>query len=476
MDTTQQEESISKPFLILLPMLITAFLGMFSEMSLNIALSDLITELQVNAATIQWLTTGFMLVISILVPISALLIQTFTTRKLILTATILFTLGTVIAASSTSFSMLLIGRLIQAAGTGLTLPLLFNTVFAVTPLHKRGSMMGIIGLVVMFSPAISPTISGYIMQKLNWTWLFWVLVPFLLVNLVLIFIFVKNVSTITKPRIDFLSLILSTIGFGGVVYGFSSVGNLGWTSPITLTSLILGIIVIGLFAWRQLTMNIPLLNLRAFKYPMFTIGVLLVMISMMIIFAFNIILPMYLQTGLAVSVLTVGLLMLPGGILNGVMSPITGKLYDQFGPKGLVRVGLAIITIVLFILTTVSTETNLATIVALHCLLLVGVSMTLTPAQTNGLNQLPKELHPHGTAIINTLQQLGGATGTALCISILTAGQVSFIESTNGNANDPTVAANALVNGVQNSFMFIAFVALIGFILSLFIKKSTSAN
>lgn len=478
MDAIKKTEVQVKPLTILFPMLITAFLGMFSEMSLSIALSTLMDELNVGTTTIQWLTTGFMLVISILVPVSALLIQTFSTRKLILTSTILFTIGTIIAALAGNFTILLIGRLIQAIGTGITIPLLFNTVLVVTPPQKRGSMMGIVGLVVMFAPAIAPTLSGIIMQQMSWQWLFWVLVPFLIINIILILSFCKNVTTLTKPKIDVFSVFLSTIGFGGIVYGFSSAGEgeSGWSNPLTIFSLIIGFVALIIFVYRQLRMNNPLLNLRAFKYPMFTLGAILVMFSMMIIFSFNLLMPMYLQNGLMVSVMSIGLLMLPAGILNGIMSPITGILFDKFGPKWLVIIGLGIISIVLYTLTTISSTTGFITIILLHCILLVGVSMTMMPSQTNGLNQLPRDLYPHGTAIMNTLQQLAGAIGTALCVSIMAAGQNSYLKNLTSGQSNPSELSNAFINGVQNSFMFIAIIATIGFICALFIRKSHTEN
>lgn len=466
----------TKPLTLLFPMLITAFIGMFSEMSLSIALSSLMSELNVSAATIQWLTTGYMLVISILIPISALLIQTFSTRKLILTATILFAIGTLVASLSGHFSTLLIGRLVQAVGTGITIPLLFNTVLVVTPPHKRGAMMGIVGLVVMFAPAIAPTLSGLIMQQLGWEWLFWVLIPFLVINIFLILKFCKNVTTLTKPRIDLASVLLSTIGFGGVVYAFSSAGegDGGWSNPITICSLVIGLIALVIFIYRQLKMSQPLLNLKVFKYPMFTLGVVLVMFSMMIIFSFNLLMPMYLQRGLSISVMSIGLVMLPAGVLNGIMSPITGRLFDKFGPKWLVRSGLLIISIVLYTLTTITASTNLATIILLHCSLLVGVSMTMMPSQTNGLNQLPRELYPHGTAIMNTLQQLAGAVGTALCVSIMTAEQHSYLSGISRKQEDANELTNALIHGVDSGFWFVAVLATIGFVCAMFIKRSGS--
>lgn len=454
-------------------LLTAAFIGMFSEMSLNVALSKLMAELSVTAATIQWLTTGYMLVISILVPVSALLLQTFTTRQLFNTAVLSFIIGTLICAISPTFAILLIGRLIQAAGTGLLIPLMFNTVLTLTPVHKRGSVMGLIGLVVMFAPAIAPTIAGLIIQKLHWHWLFWVLLPFLAAILLIGSPFMKNISNITRPKIDPLSIVLSTIGFGGVVYGFSSAGEgeHGWTSLTTLFSIIIGIVVLLLFAWRQLKMKQPMLNLTAFKFPMFTIGVVLVMVSMMVTFSFLLLMPMYLQQALLLSTFAAGLVLLPGGVLNGAMSIVTGRLFDKVGPKPLVIPGLIIAVVALWLFTGINTATTVTTIIILHCILQIGTSLVMMPAQTNGLNSLPKSLYPHGTAIMNTLQQLAGAIGTALCVAVMTSGQRAYLAGI-PDIKDEDILAKALSAGVNNGFMFALMLAAIGLILALFIKKS----
>ncbi|MEK4670060.1 MDR family MFS transporter [Niallia sp. FSL R7-0271] len=458
---------------ILFSLLAAAFIGMFSEMSLNVALSSLMEELNITASTVQWLTTGYMLVISILVPISALLIQWFTTRQLFLTSMILFTFGTIIAAISPTFTILLIGRLIQAAGTGLLIPLMFNTVLTITPPQKRGSIMGIVGLTIMFAPAIGPTLSGLIIQNLHWHWLFWVLLPFLLIIIGIGYVNIQNISEISKPKIDLISIILSTIAFGGLVYGLSSAGEGegGWSSPATIYSLIMGIIALILFILRQFMMKQPLVNLRAFKYPMFSLGVVLVMISMMVPFAFLILMPMYLQNSLGLTVFVSGLVLLPGGTVNGFMSPVTGYFFDKFGPKPLVIPGLLIGAVALWFFTDLTTSTTIITVIIIHCVLMFGMSMVMMPAQTNGLNQLPRELYPHGTAIMNTLQQLAGAMGTALCVTIMSAGQENYMKDLDHplGAND---IKEALTAGIQNGFMFGLILAIIGFVFAIFIRKS----
>ena len=456
---------------ILVSFLIAGFIGLFSETALNMALSSLIEDFGVKETTVQWLTTGYLLTLGILVPVSGFILQWFTTRQLFIVSLALSIIGTFIAAIAPSFAFLMIARVVQAMGTALMLPLMFNTILLIIPPYKRGKIMGILGLVIMFAPALGPILTGMILQSLTWHWIFWISLPFLVVALIFGTVFMQNVSTPTKPKIDIVSIILSTIGFGGVVYGFSSAGGGGgWGESIVIISISIGALALLLFSIRQTKMSQPMLNLRAFKYPMFVVGLLLVLICMMVILSSMILLPLYLQTSLALSTFAAGLLLLPGGVINGLLSPVMGSLFDRFGPKWLVIPGLVLVTASLIGFSTMDLETSSAFIVSMHILLMVGVSMIMMPAQTNGLNQLPRELYPDGTAIMNTLQQVAGAIGTAVAISILSSGIEDFMKNVSDTTN-PLNPILAFTSGVQNAFLFTLVVAVVGFIISFFIKR-----
>ncbi|MEC0242433.1 DHA2 family efflux MFS transporter permease subunit [Paenibacillus dokdonensis] len=452
----------------MIALLISGFIGMFSETALNVALSDLMTLLHIEPATVQWLTTGYLLTLGILVPVSGLLLQWFTTKQLFVTAIIFSILGTLIAALAPNFEMLMLARVVQAIGTGIMLPLMFNTILVIFPPEKRGAAMGIIGLVIMFAPAIGPTIAGLLIEHLSWHWIFWLSLPFLVLSLICGIFFMQNVSKITKPKIDFLSILLSSLGFGGIVYGFSSAGegSGGWSSTKVIVALAVGVVALVLFALRQLRMKQPMINLRAFKYPMFTLGVLMVFISMMIILSSMLVLPMFLQRGFGKTAFYAGLIMLPGGIINGIMSPIMGRLFDKYGPRWLVFPGFLVAAVMLWFFASVTPTSAVFLVIVLHTCLMIGISMIMMPAQTNGLNQLPRQYYPDGTAIMNTLQQVAGAIGTAVAVSIMTAGQTRYMS----HAANPNML-DALTTGVQDAFMFGMIVALIGFVSALFIKR-----
>ncbi len=478
MDTVKGKGMEGKQFRtlpIVTSFLIAGFIGMFSETALNMALNDLIVIFNIEPTTVQWLTTGFLLTLDILVPISGLLLQWFETRQLFFASLSFSILGTLIAALAPTFEFLLVARIVQAVGTALLLPLMFNTILLIFPPEKRGGAMGMIGLVIMFAPATGPTISGLIIENLTWHWIFWISLPFLVFALLFGIRYMENVSTVTKPKIDIISIILSTLGFGGIVFGFSSAGeggdhSGGWENPVVIVSLVVGVLSLLLFSIRQFKMEQPMINLRTFKYPMFVLGLILVFMSMMLILSTMLLLPMYMQAGLGLTSFTAGLLLLPGGLINGFLSPVMGRLFDKYGPKWLVIPGLALCTAVLWFFTGITTTSTVTLIIVLHSCLMIGVSMIMMPAQTNGLNQLPPQLYPDGTAIMNTLQQVAGAIGTAIAVSILASGQKDFLAGVS-NPLDPANIPAALTSGVQSAFTFALIVAVLGFICSFFIKR-----
>lgn len=458
---------------ILISLIIGAFFSILNETLLNIAFVDLSADFQVAYTTVQWLSTSYLLVVGILVPVSALLVQWFTTRQMFLGAMTLFSIGTLVCAIAPEFSVLLIGRIIQALGTGLMLPVMMNTILVLYPPEKRGAAMGSMGLVIMFAPAIGPTLSGLILESLDWRWLFYLVLPFAIFSIFFAAVFLKNVSTITKPKVDILSILLSTVAFGGLVFGFSSLGegHGGWSSERVYLPVIAGAVALVLFVWRQLVSKVPMLDFRAFKAPMFSFATVLIIIVMMSLFSTLLLLPILMQQGMMMTAFAAGLVLLPGGIANGFLSPITGRLFDKFGPRALVIPGAAILVVVMFFFTQISLDTSKGIIILLHVTMSIAMSMIMMPAQTNGLNQLSPKFYPHGSAIMNTLQQISGAIGIAFFISVMTTSQKNYL----ADVADPmskVEIANSLSVGVNSSFKLGLVFAVIALIMSFFIKRS----
>ena len=450
--------------------MVGAFVATLNETLLGNALPVLMGELQVGATTIQWLSAAYLLVVGTLIPITAFIQQWLTTRQLFFTAMLTFLLGTIIAAISPNFSILLFGRVIQALGTGLIIPLLMNTLLIIFPAEKRGSIMGVLFLIFTFAPAIGPTLSGIILAALDWRWLFYTIIPITLISIIVGYFYLVNVTVITKPKVDVLSIILSTIGFGGVVYGFSTTGNESWSNPQVFGSIIIGGISLVLFVIRQLRISNPILEIRTFTFPMFSLSILLMIIVMMSMFATTTLLPMFLQSVLLVSAFHSGLIMLPGSVANGLMSPVAGKLFDKLGARVIIIPGLLIVSIAMYFFTWFTLESTAMQIIIAHCLLMLGVALVLVPVQTYGLNQITPEYYAHGSAIFSTLQQVAGAIGTSLFIATMSARSQSHLAQSS-NQNDVTVQLTASVAGYSDTFMLGFVISLIAVMVSLFIRK-----
>ena len=448
----------------MMALLVAGFVGLFSETALNIALGDLSEIFEIGPTTVQWLATGYFLTLGILIPVTGILMQKFTTRQMFFTSITLTLIGTILAAVSPSFAFLLAGRILQAAGLAINLPLTQNVIFTIFPPNKRGAAMGVMGLVMLAGPALGPTIAGLILDTLSWEWIFWVQVPFVLLSLVIGIFYVPNVNEVRKISLDILSVILSTIGFGGIVYGFSVSGDNGWTSPIVIGSIIIGLMGIILFSMRQMKMEQPMMNLRAFKYPLFVLGVFMSFITFFNMLSLLVILPMFMQLGLLMAAFATGLVLLPGSLLNCIFAPIIGKMFDKYGPKAVITPGTLLVVIGYALYITMGTDTATWMIVVTHIIWMLGVGMVLASTQTNTLNSLPREYYPDGIALTQTVQQVAGAMGIAIIVALLSAKQ----ESSLALGNELTEATAS-----GSTFVFIVGLALAiaNFILSLFMKK-----
>ncbi len=426
----QARQHVSHPKLAMVSMLLGAFVGMFSETSLNIALPKLIAVFQVSTATIQWLVTGYMLIIGIILPLSSIITKWFTTRQVIIFALVDFIIGACISALANNFSVLLIGRMIQGIGTGLILPLMFAVAMQIFPPKEIGAVMGMCALVIMFAPAIGPTLTGLILAKLSWQWIFWLFIPFLLVALIFAITSLENIGELTKPHVDVLSILESAVGCSGIVIGASLASRDGWLSLPVLGSLIIGIIVLGLYAHRQVRLENPILNLRIFKIPAFAIGSSLVMLDFGIILSTMYLLPMFYQNGLLLPVALTGIVMLPGGVINALTSAFAGRLYDNIGAKKPVIIGFIIALIGAVMLAFTTPSTSIAYMIVAHIILMVGCPLAMSPSQTSALNALSGMESGDGSTIMNTMQQVIGALATALATSFLALGSATATGST----------------------------------------------
>lgn len=435
-----------------------AFVAILNQTLLGTALPKIMVDLDLTENTVQWLQSVFMLVNGIMIPITAFLIGRFTTRSLFLTAMSLFSLGTLTAAISGSFEVLLLGRILQAAGAGIMMPLMQTILMLIFPIEKRGTAMGMFGLVIAFAPAIGPSLSGYIVEAASWRWLFWMILPIAIVDIILAYFILKNVTKQTKPKLDVLSIILSTFGFGGILYAFSIAGSAGWGSMEVLIGFGVGITTLAWFITRQFKLDQPILEFRVMKYKMFTLSTILGMITFIAVIGAAIVLPLYMQTMLGFTAFESGLALLAGAVIQGLLNPFTGRLFDRYGARWLAISGMVILTVSTFMFAVLTPETSFTYIAVTHALRMVGISMVMMPVTTAGLNVLPTDLISHGTAVNNTLRQVSGSIGTALPVTIMTTFTI------------PEEGIEGMIHGVNISFIFSGIISLIGLIMSFYIK------
>ncbi|MEK5182648.1 DHA2 family efflux MFS transporter permease subunit [Paenibacillus odorifer] len=457
---------------ILLTILIFGcFLSTLNQTLLNVALSSLMDVFDVTATTVQWISTGFMLINGILIPITAYLMKRFTTRQLFISAMSFLLIGSILCAAAPSFSLLLIGRMIQAAGAGIIMPLMMSVVLAIFPVEKRGSAMGLLGLAMIFAPAIGPTLAGFVVEYHSWRWLFIGLIPLVIIVIALAFKYLVNVSETSKSKLDVVSVLLSTVGFGLILYGFSSAGSKGWDDVIVILTLGIGVVVTAVFCLRQIKSDDPLLNLSVFKNKVFTMTSLINVLITMMMYADMILLPIYLQNGRGFTAFDAGLLLLPGALVNAFMSPVTGKLYDRFGAKPLFIIGLLFIIPSMWAVTDLSESTTYTYLMIRTIGLRIGLSFITMPLNTAGLNALPKQLGTHGTAVNNTVRQIAGAIGTAVVITIYTVQATSHattLMQNNPSATPEIFKSLTSILGASDAYYFMMILSIAAFVITLF--------
>lgn len=472
----ENEREEIKKVILLFVLISGCFLSVLNQTLLNVALSNLMDVFDVTAATVQWLSTGFLLVNGVLIPTTAFLMKRFTTRQLFISSMLFLLLGTVICAISPNFMFLLIGRMIQAVGAGIIIPLMMSVILFIYPAEKRGSAMGLIGFAMIFAPAIAPSLAGFIIDYVSWRWLFIGLAPFIFIVILLALKFLANVSETEKSKLDFLSVILSTVGFGLILYGFSSAGDKGWSASIVIFSLIIGLLFTIFFCIRQIKSKDPVLNLSVFKYKVFTLTSLLNVLVTMIMYADLILLPIYLQTGRGFSAFEAGLLLLPGAVINAFLSPVTGKLYDKIGAKPLFIIGLLFMIPSMWAVMDLTASTSFMYLMIRTIILRIGISFITMPLNTSALNALPRQLGSHGSAVVNTVRQLAGAIGTAVVVTIYTAqvtNHTSEILNENPTASTGKIESLSSILGSGDAYFFMMILAVSALLLTLFMPKKS---
>ncbi|WP_256083432.1 DHA2 family efflux MFS transporter permease subunit [Staphylococcus aureus] len=488
---------------ILAALLFGMFIAILNQTLLNVALPKINTEFNISASTGQWLMTGFMLVNGILIPITAYLFNKYSYRKLFLVALVLFTIGSLICAISMNFPIMMVGRVLQAIGAGVLMPLGSIVIITIYPPEKRGAAMGTMGIAMILAPAIGPTLSGYIVQNYHWNVMFYGMFIIGILAILVGFVWFKLYQYTTNPKADIPGIIFSTIGFGALLYGFSEAGNKGWGSVEIETMFAIGIIFIILFVIRELRMKAPMLNLEVLKFPTFTLTTVINMVVMLSLYGGMILLPIYLQNLRGFSALDSGLLLLPGSLIMGLLGPFAGKLLDTIGLKPLAIFGIAVMTYATWELTKLNMDTPYMTIMGIYVLRSFGMAFIMMPMVTAAINALPGRLASHGNAFLNTMRQLAGSIGTAILVTVMTTQTTQHLsafgeelDKTNPVVQDHMrelasqyggqegamkvllqfVNKLAAVEGINDAFIVATIFSIIALILCLFLQSNKKAK
>lgn len=463
--------SSKERILILSILVLGSFMALLNQTLLNVAIPELSKVFDLEVNTVQWLSTGFIMVNGIVIPITAYLIGKFSTRQLFISSIGIFTIGTFISAFAPSFSFLLAGRLLQAAGAGVMMPLVQTVIFSLFPPEKRGKAMGMIGIAMTFAPAIGPTLSGWILQHYSWRVLFYIVIPIGIINLIFALIFLRNVTEKSNPKFDFPGVITSTIGLGSLLYGFSMAGSLGWGDKQVIITIITGVIFISLFIWCELVAEQPMLNLSVFKNKQFSITIAIGAFVSLAMFSVELLTPVYMQNILGHSTFQTALILLPGAIMMGIMSPIAGIILDRYGIRPLTYIGMSLIVVTSWLYTTLSLDSSLLFISALYSTFMFGISFIMMTVLTYGLNQLSLSMSRHGAAAANTARMVSGSIGTALLSTIMSTQTKNYLPQLSRILSESEAIKEASILGMQDAFLVTTTLAVIVFIMTLFLKK-----
>jgi EmrB/QacA subfamily drug resistance transporter len=439
-----------------------AFLLTFNQFLLITAFPTIMAEFDINATQVQWLTNAFILVTLIFIPMSGYLSTTYSARTLVIFSLTCLLIGTAIGGWSPNFGVLLLSRMIQAIGAGIILPLIQTILLIVFPYHRRGFAMGLLGAVTNIAPASAPSISGIIIDYLDWRSLHWVILPFILITFIMALFLMKNVLEQNRTTLDLRSVALSASGFALFILGLSNISVYGFLSLWSILPMAVGIVSVLFFIRRQFSIPTPVLNLDLFRNRTFSLAIILIFINMMLLLSTETILPMFAQDALGTSAFLSGFLLVPGTIILSIITFVSGNLYDRYGGKRIATIGFACTAISLGLINTVGMDDSPYWIMAYFCLFMTGFGLTLMPLVTVSMSELGKADIPHGSAIVNTVRQFAMAFGIIILTSIISI-TVAVMEAP---------YATSTYWGTSYALIVMAGLAVLGFILTLRLKET----
>ena len=456
-EATTGPTPVASPYAVLRWLVLATFVVILNETIMVNAIPRLMVELEVSARSAQWLSTAFMLTMAVVIPVTGWFLQRVTTRQAFLTAMTIFLAGTLLSALAPVFWLLVAGRVVQAAGTAVMLPLLMTTLMTIVPEHDRGRVMGNVMLAISVAPALGPAVSGVVLQFASWRWLFGLVLPIAGVVTWVAMRRLTNVGETREAALDVPSVVLAALGFGTLVYGLSRIGAEAGSGVPAPVLVVVGLAVVGVFLLRQRSLqkrDVPLLDLRVLAHRTYAVGVTVQSVSFLAMMGAMILLPLYLQELRGLSPLQTGLLVAPGGLAMGILGPRVGRAFDRFGARPLVVPGSVGVVVGLATLSQVGETTSYALVLGAHVLLMISLAALFTPVFTLSLGALPAHLYSHGSSLLGTTQQVSAAIGTAVSVTVLSSRSSALLDA-------GATPSAAFVGGVQWAFGAAALIALV---------------
>ena len=447
------EKNYKNRKLIIGIIIIGAFISSLNQTVMTASLPKIMTEFNITAGVGQWLTTGYLLFMGVMIPCTGFLMEHFSSKKLYLVSVSLFFIGCAAAAFSPNVYLLLLSRIIQALGAGILLPLPQVVAFRLYKPEERGTIMGIVGLTTGFAPAFGPTFAGWIADLFGWRTIFYIMCALAAFGIILAIVKLPGEKMHAEGKLDIISVILSTIGFCGLLTGVSNQGNYGFSSPLTIGPLLVGIICVALFAVRQLKLSSPLLELRIFKSHNFTLGTIFLIFAYGSMLSVSTLIPIYIQNLRHYSATISGLVLLPGALFLAFLNPLCGRILDKKGPYILSLAGLALLGGATLGLSSIGAETPLITIIIIYAFRMLGVVALLQPLQTWAVNSVQSKYVAHGTALMNTVRQVGGSIISALLVTVMSSSAKSHGD----------------IAGIKTSFLVTSIIVFISFAVCAFL-------
>lgn len=434
-----------------------AFLATFNETFLNVAFTPIMADFGVDVSMVQWLTTGCLLVAAVFVPVANVVYHRFPTRALFVGVVAIMVIGSIIGALAPNFSVLLVGRLLQAIGTGLLTPIGMNITLAVSPQDKLGLNMGIMAAMTTLGPSLAIVASGALLTIAPWTTLMWVFGALAFVVLLAGLVFLRTVADLGRPVLDAPSFLLVAVALVGILYGVTAA--FGGSALIAGGAGALGIVALWLFVARQRRIEHPLLDLRPLSSAPFVFGVLMTMLGLVFVFAMNVVIPLFLQAARGMEPLGASIALAPGILLTVVLGPVAGRMFDRFGGRWSIPLGFLVMAVFVTLVGVAAGGTSIPLFAILYIPAVLATAFVVGPAQTFALSHLDRETGPHGVTVVATSFQIAGCVGTSLATGVYGVLSRAGMDSGHGELE-------SLLTGFRGSVGLVVLTSVIGIVLA----------